>query len=255
MGTWCNIDNVFSTRLLGRSGFPWVVVDMEHSAIDWNMAATLFGFLAEAGVVPLCRVPNGTHENIKRALDAGAWGIVAPMVDTVEQATAIVAACRYPPMGTRSIGGGSHLLSFGTDDATYKARANGEVLVVLQTESPTGVRNAPAIYAVPGVDAIFVGPMDLKWQMRSELPGGREATPAEFEAMLSKVLEAGKATGTPVGLHTFSVEDCKARVAQGFQFVALLSDAGFLAAATAAAVASLGPALTGGVRGGGLGKY
>lgn len=68
---------------MARSGFPWLCVDMEHAAIDWALASTMFGFIAEAGCVPLCRVPNGTHENIKRALDAGAWGIVAPMVDTV----------------------------------------------------------------------------------------------------------------------------------------------------------------------------
>lgn len=115
------MDSVFSTRLMARAGFPWLCVDMEHSAFDWALASTMFGFIAEAGCVPLCRVPNGTHENIKRALDAGAWGIVAPMVDTVrrpaivaprtcfnipllqaEQARAIVAACKYPPQGNRS---------------------------------------------------------------------------------------------------------------------------------------------------------
>lgn len=89
---------------MARSGFPWLCVDMEHAAIDWALAATLFGFIAEAGCVPLCRVPNGTHENIKRALDAGAWGIVAPMVDTVRmphlsRSTSLVApqASASPP--------------------------------------------------------------------------------------------------------------------------------------------------------------
>ena len=77
------VDSVFSVRMMARAGFPWLCVDMEHAAIDWSLASTLFGFIAEEGSVPLCRVPNGTHENIKRALDAGAWGIVAPMVDTV----------------------------------------------------------------------------------------------------------------------------------------------------------------------------
>lgn len=230
VGSWINVDSVFSARLMARAGFPWLCVDMEHSAIDWGLAATLFGFIAEAGSIPLCRVPNGTHENIKRALDAGAWGIVAPMVDTVEQARDIVAACKYPPEGSRSVGSGSHFLSFGASDGDYKARANQEILVVLQTESPLGVENAEAIYSVPGVDAIFVGPNDLRAQMRKTTPGNRVPTVDEYEVLLARVLAAGKKTGTPVGLHTFSIEECQERAREGYQFMAILSDAGFLSA-------------------------
>lgn len=237
VGSWIGIGgDPMSARLLARAGFPWLTIDMEHAPIDWSAASTLCGLIADAGCVPLIRVPEGTSENIKRALDGGAWGIVAPMVNTVDQARAIIAACRYPPQGTRSVGGGSHYLSFGCSDDEYKARANEEVLVVLQTESPEGVANAEAIYALQGCDAIFVGPNDLKWQMRSTLPGGRAPTDDEFEAMLSRVIEAGIATGTPVGIHTFSNEAAVARAQQGFRFIALSSDCGFLAAGAAAAV-------------------
>jgi len=179
-------------------------------------------------------------ENIKKALDAGAWGIVAPMVDTPEQAQRIIDACYYPPLGLRSVGGGTHYLSFGTSDAEYKARANEEIVCVLMTESPQGVANAPAIYALPGVSAIFVGPNDLRAQFRRVLPGGRAPTVEEFEAALAQVLAAGAAAGTPVGLHTFSPSECTTRVAEGFRFMAMGSDAGLLGQAAGAAVAELG---------------
>ena len=81
---------------------------MEHSAIDWQQAASIFAAVADAGCVPLVRVPEGNHFLIKRALDAGAWGIVVPMVDTVEQAKAAISAAKYPPEGNRSVGGGMH---------------------------------------------------------------------------------------------------------------------------------------------------
>jgi 4-hydroxy-2-oxoheptanedioate aldolase len=213
---------------------------MEHTAVDWEKASTIFGIVAEAGCVPLCRVPDGTMENIKRALDAGAWGIVAPMVDTLEQAQLIVDSCYYPPFGRRSVGGGTHFLSLGTSDAEYKERANDAIACILMTESPQGLANAPAIYALPGVDAIFVGPNDFRAQMRRVLPDGRKPTAAEFEVAMTGVLAAGAATKAPVGIHTFSVEECKARVAEGFRFMALSSDAGFLAAAAGKAVADLG---------------
>lgn len=262
IGSWLNLGDLHGARLMCRAGFPWLTLDMEHSPIDYEKAATIFAAISDAGGIPLCRPPEATHQNIKRALDAGAWGIVAPMVDTVEQAREIVAACKYPPLGTRSVGAGSHYLNFNTSDGEYKERANDNILVVLQTESPQGVDNAEAIYSVPGVDAIFVGPNDLKWQMRKHTPGGRMPTEEEFEAMLQRVLDAGKKAGCPVGIHTFSIEECRLREKQGFQFIAILSDQGFLAAEAARHVQELGlagshlPTGTGaGAVAGGLGKY
>ena len=89
-------------------GFDWLTLDIEHSAIDWSQATTIFAAIADAGCVPLARVPEGHHHYIKRVLDAGAWGIVVPMVDTVEQAKIAIAAAYYPPTGNRSVGGGMH---------------------------------------------------------------------------------------------------------------------------------------------------
>lgn len=211
---------------MARVGFPWLTVDMEHSPIDISTAAAQFSCIAEAGCVPLARVFSGSHENIKRVLDAGAWGIVVPMVNTVEQAKLAIAAAKYPPTGNRSIGGGLHAMNYDATAGDYYKHANDEILVVLQTESPEGVDNAEAIYSLPGVDAIFVGPNDLTWQMRC--PDGKDPTPDQLEAMLQRVLAAGKRTGTPVGLHVQTIDDVKKRIAEGWQFIAIGSELRFM---------------------------
>jgi len=238
IGTWLSLGSLYATRVMARVGFPWLTVDLEHSPIDISQAAALFGAIAEAGAVPLARVPRGTHENIKRVLDAGAMGIVVPMVNTVEEARLAIAAAKYPPQGNRSIGGGLHALNFDATPGDYYKHANDEILVILQTESPEGVQNAEAIYSLPGVDAIFVGPNDLTFQMRSA--DGADPTPDELEAMLQRVLAAGKKTGTPVGLHVLSVEDANRRVAEGWRFIAVSSELRFMTVETQRVVSSLG---------------
>jgi 4-hydroxy-2-oxoheptanedioate aldolase len=238
VGTWLSLGNVFATRVMARTGFSWLTVDTEHSPIDISQAALLFGVIAEAGCVPLARVPRGTHENIKRVLDAGAHGIVVPMVNTLEEAKLAVAAAKYPPVGNRSIGGGLHALNFDATAGDYYKRANDEILVVLQTESPEGVENAEAIYSLPGVDAIFVGPNDLTAQMRTA--DGIDPAPKELEAMLQRILAIGKKTGTPVGLHVQSVEDVQRRIAEGWQFLALGSELRFMTSEAQRLVGGLG---------------
>ena len=222
-GTWLSLGNLFATRVLARMGFDWLTLDMEHQAFDWSLATTLFAAIADAGCVPLARVPEGKHFYIKRALDAGAWGIVVPMVDTVEQARTAIAAAKYPPVGNRSLGGGMHSLNFAASAGEYYRRANDEILVVLQTESARGIENAEAIYSLPGVDAIFVGPVDL----RANLPRGADGSAADdaaLEAALARVIATGKKTGTPTGMHCMSPESAIARAAQGMQFIAMGSE-------------------------------
>jgi 4-hydroxy-2-oxoheptanedioate aldolase len=221
-GTWLSLESLQSARVLARSGLDWLTLDLEHSAIDWSRAATIFAAVADAGCVPLCRVPEGNHHYIKRALDAGAWGIVVPMVNTVEQAKTAIAAAKYPPEGNRSAGGGMHSLNFDAGADEYLEKANDEILVVLQTESPRGVDNAEAIYGLPGCDAVFVGPMDLRFNMRS--PEGRFPTPDEHEAMIQRVIAAGKKTATPTGIHVLDLEHARQRADQGMQFIAVGSD-------------------------------
>jgi len=221
-GTWLSLGDLFATRLLARMGWDWLTLDIEHQPFDWSQAALIFAAIADAGGIPLARVPEGNHYLIKRVLDAGAYGIVVPMVNTVEQAKAAIAAAKYPPVGNRSLGGGMHSLNFSTTSAEYFAKANDEILVVLQTESPTGIANAREIYSLPGVDAIFVGPVDLRANMTT--PDGRKATDAEFEAALQQIIQIGKETGCPTGMHCMDPKTALDRAAQGMQFIAVASE-------------------------------
>ncbi len=221
-GTWLSLGNLHASRILARSGFDWLTLDLEHSAFDWSEAATIFAAVADGGCVPLARVPEGDHYCIKRVLDAGAWGIVVPMVDTVQQAKTAIAAAKYPPEGNRSVGGGMHSLNFAATAGDYYQRANDEILVVLQTESPTGVENAEAIYSLPGCDAIFIGPNDLRFNMRE--PDGTMPTAEAHEAMVQRVITAGKKVGTPTGIHAMDPDSALQRAEQGMQFIAVASD-------------------------------
>lgn len=238
-GTWLSLGNLHATRILARMGFDWLTLDLEHLAFDWSHAATIFATVADAGCVPLARVPEGDHYCIKRVLDAGAWGIVVPMVDTVEQARTAIAAAKYPPTGTRSVGGGMHSLNFDATSGDYYERANDEILVILQTESPTGVENADAIYALPGCDAIFIGPNDLRFQMRET--DGTMPSPEAHEAMIQEVIAAGKRVGTPTGIHAMTPEDALRRAEQGMQFIAVASDLSMLTGAAEKTVQTIWP--------------
>jgi len=221
-GTWLTLGDLYATRVLARMGWDWLTLDIEHSAVDWSQAATIFAAVADAGCVPLARVPEGSHHYIKRVLDAGAMGVVVPMVDTVEQARIAIAAAKYPPEGNRSAGGGMHSMNFAATTDEYYARANDEILVILQTESPRGVENAEAIYSLPGCDAIFIGPVDLRFQMRA--PDGSFPSPEEHEALVQKVIAVGRQVGTPTGIHTMDAASARQRAEQGVQFLAVGSD-------------------------------
>jgi 4-hydroxy-2-oxoheptanedioate aldolase len=225
-GTWLAFGDLYATRLLARMGFDWLTLDIEHSAIDWSQATSLFGAIADAGCVPLARVPEGAHHYIKRVLDAGAMGIVVPMVDTVEQAKTAIAAAYYPPTGNRSVGGGMHSMNFGASAADYYNAANDNILVILQTESPTGVANAEAIYSLPGVDAIFIGPNDLRFQMRA--PDGTFPTADQHEEMVQRVIKAGKKVGCPTGIHAMDPKSALQRAEQGMRFIAVGSELRFM---------------------------
>src|SRR5687768_10266599 len=225
-GTWLSLGDLYATRVIARMGFDWLTLDIEHSAIDWSQATSIFGAIADAGCVPLARVPEGAHHYIKRVLDAGAMGIVVPMVDTVEQAKIAIDAAYYPPTGNRSVGGGMHSMNFGATAADYYAQANDNILVVLQTESPRGVENAEAIYSLPGVDAIFIGPNDLRFQMRT--PDGTFPTPEAHEEAIQKVIAAGKKVKCATGIHAMEPQDARRRAEQGMQFLAVGSELRFM---------------------------
>jgi 4-hydroxy-2-oxoheptanedioate aldolase len=238
-GSWVSMAHPWATRVLARAGFDWLTVDLEHAPIGWDQAALMFALTADNGCVPLARVPAGSHDHIKRALDGGAWGIVVPMVETAGQARAVVAAAKYPPAGVRSTGGGLHALSFGTDTSDYYAHADDQIAVILQIESPTGVANLPEICAIQGIDAVFVGPNDLRAFMRTNAHTPSEA---EFEAVLRQVQRIVADSALPTGILTFTVEDALRRAAQGITMIGLSSDVLLMSAKAREVLAQLAAA-------------
>ncbi len=238
VGTWLTLGSVPAARFLARAGFDYLTVDAEHNAIGIETAAACFAAVADAGGVPLCRVPGNRHDHIKRALDTGAHGVVVPMVNTREEAEAAVSACLYPPKGTRSVGGAVHALNWGATPADYYARIDQEVLIVLQCEHIDAVRDFDRVFSVPGVDAVFVGPNDLMASMRA--PDGSPPAAEVFRQTLADILAGGKRIGVPVGIHTFSLPEAQAKLADGWQFVAVASELKFMTEGAAAVVRGLG---------------
>jgi 4-hydroxy-2-oxoheptanedioate aldolase len=226
IGTWLTTGHLHVARVLARSGFDWLTLDVEHAPYDWRETAAVVAAIADAGCVPLIRVPDGSHSWIKRALDAGAYGIVVPMVETVEQAQAAIDAAKYPPLGKRSAGGGMHNLNFDCSVEEYFMGANDQTLVILQTESPLGIENANEIYALSGCDAIFIGPNDLKFQMRQA--DGAFPSEEELEAAIQRILAVGRDLRKPIGMHVLNIEQADRRIGQGMQFLAVSSDLGML---------------------------
>src|SRR6202023_127659 len=166
------------------------------------------------------------HDHIKRVLDNGAHGIVVPMVNSRQEALDAVAAAKYPPIGNRSVGGSVHALHFDNSAGEYFARANDELLTVIQCEHIQAVENADAIFSVPGIDAIFVGPNDLAASMRSKdgkPPSGEATTQA-----MKHILSTCKKCGVPAGLHCYNAEEARARIEEGWQFIAIGSELRFM---------------------------
>ncbi|MFO0937509.1 MAG: aldolase/citrate lyase family protein [Gemmataceae bacterium] len=238
VGTWLSLGNVAAARFLARSGFDWLTVDIEHSMVDMETSCQIFGTVADAGGVCLARVPSNRHDHIKRCLDNGAHGIVVPMVNTKQEALDAVAACKYPPVGTRSVGGSMHALNWDAAPQDYYAHANDEILVVLQCEHIHAVRAFDEIFGVKGVDAVFVGPNDLYASMRDE--DGTPPSPEAFRNALTEVLAGCQSLGIPAGIHTFSLEEAQMRIEEGWQFIAVASELKFMLDGAAKVVNGLG---------------
>src|SRR5205823_11369977 len=157
-----------------------------------------------------------------RVLDNGAHGVVVPMVNSRAEAEAAVAACLYPPRGNRSVGGSQHALNFDTTAGDYYAKANEELLIVLQCEHIESVRNADAIFSVPGIDAIFVGPNDLAASMRG--PDGKPPPAEATTQVMKRILDACRRNKVAPGLHTTSADEARVRIDEGWQFLAVASE-------------------------------
>jgi 4-hydroxy-2-oxoheptanedioate aldolase len=222
VGTWLSLGNIPAARFLARSGFDWITVDVEHSLVGIETTTHIMGAIADAGGIALARVPSNRHDQIKRILDNGGHGVVVPMVNRPQEAADAVSACLYPPAGTRSVGGNVHALNWNATPTDYFAKANDEVLIVLQCEHIDAVRNFDAVYSATGIDAVFVGPNDLAASMRAT--DGTPPTPAAFNQALADILAGCKRLGLAPGIHTFSAEEAKKRIAEGWLFVAIGSE-------------------------------
>src|SRR5438876_5041699 len=237
VGTWLSLGSITAARFMARAGFDWLTVDIEHSLVDWETATHMFGAIADAGCIALARVPSGRRDHIKRVLDNGAHGIVVPMVNSREEAVAAVAAALYPPVGNRSVGGSVHALNFAATANDYYAHANEEILIVLQCEHIQAVENADSIFSVPGIDAIFVGPNDLAASMRG--PDGKPPAAEATARVMRRILESCRKNKVVAGVHCYSAADAQARIAEGWQFIALSSELKFMLDGAAAVLAPL----------------
>jgi 4-hydroxy-2-oxoheptanedioate aldolase len=226
VGTWLTLPDTIAARLMARVGFDWLTVELEHTPVNFETAANSFAIISACNVAPLARVPWNTGENIKRVLDTGAWGIVVPMVNSKAEAEAAVAAARYAPLGQRSIGGQLHAANFDTDPGTYYKNANEHILVVLMAEHVQAIERADEILSVPGIDVIFIGPNDLHNSMGK--PPAFDSEHKEFVDAVQHILKTARKRGVAAGIHVIDAAAAKRRIDEGFQFIAITSEAGMM---------------------------
>jgi 4-hydroxy-2-oxoheptanedioate aldolase len=228
VGTWLSLPSPEVAEYVSRLGFDWLVIDAEHNPIDIRTLAQMFAAMAASNTAPMVRIPWNSAENFKRVLDAGAWGVVVPMVNSREEAEQAVSAARYYPDGTRSVGGGRFPMSFNATADEYRRNANDQILVVLQIEHIQGVENADAILSVPGVDACFIGPNDLAASMGLGLGVPLESEDPRLMEAIAEIRNACVRNGVAPGIHTSGAAGVNQRITEGFQFCALASELGYM---------------------------
>lgn len=225
LGLWQALATPYTAEICARAGFDWLLFDGEHAP---NTLQTLLGQLQAVmpfAAHPIARVPLGEPVAIKQYLDIGFRTLLVPMVDSAEQARAIVAATRFPPLGTRGVASATSRASGFGADARYLAEAHKSVGVIVQIESRAGLDAVAEIAAVEGIDALFIGPADLAASL------GHLGNPGhlEVQAAISRAQQAIALAGKPAGIFALSPADAKARCAQGFSFVSIGTDIGLLA--------------------------
>lgn len=230
IGTWIALPSPEAAEFVSRIGFDWMVVDTEHSPIDILTLARMFSAMSASDTAPMVRIPWNSPENFKRVLDAGAWGVVVPMVNSREEAEQAVEAMRYHPKGNRSVGGGRHGLSFNSGGVDYYRNANDELLLVLQIEHIKGVENADEILSVPGVDACFIGPNDMAASMGMGLGVPLESDDPRLVEAINHVRETCDRHGVAPGIHCSDANGVNQRLAEGFRFCAMASELRYLVA-------------------------
>jgi 4-hydroxy-2-oxoheptanedioate aldolase len=222
-GCWLTIASSYSAELMAHQGFDWICVDMQHGIIDFQQAVTMLQAISTTDTTPVVRVPWNDFSIINRVLDAGAMGVIIPMVNSVDEARAAVSACRYYPDGARSYGPTRAPLYAGAD---YYQHANAEVACIPMIETKQAVERLDAILDVPGIDAIYVGPADLSVTLG--LPPAPDNAGAFEEARLH-IAKTANARGIVAGMHANSSLAAKHRDA-GYRMITITSDTLALAA-------------------------
>ena len=228
---WLSMPSPVSGEAMAQGGWDSLTADLQHGMVDYQAAVGLMQVAATRGVPVMARVPWNEPGVIMKMLDAGALSVICPMVNTREEAEALVRACRYAPMGERSFGPLRASWRYGAD---YAAQANEEVLVLPMIETPTAVHNLEDIMTTPGVDGVYIGPADLGLGHGFAPKTDREEP--ELLAIIDQIVEVAKTHGKFTGIHCGAPAYAKRMFAKGFDFVTILSDAALLVNAAKQAV-------------------
>jgi 2-keto-3-deoxy-L-rhamnonate aldolase RhmA len=234
VGTWIMSASPLVAEAVGHAGFDFGVIDMEHSPLDLRDVLHLLQAVGNTKMIPVVRVPWNDPVCVKRVLDAGATTVQFPMVQNAQEAAAAVAATRYPPQGLRGMAGMSRATQFGMRP-DFVRTANREMGVIVQLESPEALDALESIAAVPGVDALFVGPADLSAAMGHP---GHLMHPLVMERMVRAARRAGE-LGVPIGTLGNTAQAAAQYRAAGFSFVAVGADLGLLMSGAQSALAAL----------------
>ena len=221
LGSWMQIPHASVAEIMGQAGYDWVAVDLEHGAITVAQLPDLFRALELGGTLPLVRLAKGDAKECKQVLDAGAGGVIVPMVESAEQLEQVRAACCWPPAGTRGVGF-SRANLFGKNFEAYSKEAQAPLLVAM-IENFNAIDQLDKILRVAGLDAIFIGPYDLSASMGIT---GQFEQP-KFIAALERIRAIAKSHGIPYGMHVVkpSKEELNQRIAEGYRFIAYSIDA------------------------------
>jgi len=235
LGAWLTIAAAFSAEIMAHAGFDWICVDMQHGVIDYQQMVTMLQAVSATAVTPLVRVPWNEPGIIGKSLDAGARGVIIPMVNTPEDAQRAVASCRYAPDGARSYGPLRANYAVGPD---YFEHANADGLCIVMIETRDAVARVDDILSVPGIDAVYIGPADLSITLG--LPPAPDHEEAVFTDAIARILGSCLAHGVVPGIAGNQVTAPK-RVAQGFKLVEVASDARLLGVGAGDALRAVAP--------------
>ena len=232
IGCWLSLANTHSAEIMGRLGFDWVCIDLQHGLLDYQDLRHMLPALSSGDATPLVRVPWNEPYEIMKVLDAGAYGVIVPMVNNRAEAERAVAACRYPPEGNRSFGPIRAALYGGRG---YAAQANGQIACIAMIETSEGIEQLDEIVSTPGLDGVYIGPSDLALAL-GLAPTGDNDHPVHAETVL-RIRDACRAAGVATGIHTSSLGYARRYLDLGFNMVTLGSDARFMVKAATADLA------------------